>query len=200
MRFFNTFRGRLLLILAFLLVLTLGVQYYLNILNEGENSRLREMQEASVVAGFSVGMSSLTSENYRVQDLAAQGQAYFDEADRRRIKDILIIDNELHITDSLSDDYLPVQNDDGSVTYKYLPELTDLPPLMQRRPATPLHRRNQRSDQLPLSVGQVGWISASTGHGSHPGIEGTTPPLAVDLPSRAFQTPSNQTELVELRS
>src|SRR5690348_8531583 len=115
MNFFGTFRGRLLLILLFMLVATLGVQYYLNILNEEENTRLREMQEASVVAGFSVGMSSLTSENYRVQDLVSQGQANFDEGDKRRIKDILIIDNEWRITDSLSDEYLPDQNDDGSV-------------------------------------------------------------------------------------
>ena len=131
MRFFSTFRGRLLLILAFLLVVTVGVQFYLNILNENENSRLREMQEASVATGFSLGMSSLTSENYRIQDLVAQGQVYFDKGDRKRIKDILIIDNEWRITDSFSDEYLPVQDDDGSITYKNLEELTDLPALIQ---------------------------------------------------------------------
>jgi len=130
MSFFSTFRGRLLIILAFLLVVTLGVQYYLNLVNEQANSQLREMQNGSVSTGFSVGMSSLTSD-YRVQDLLEQGQVYFDEGDRRRIKDILIIDNELKVTDSLSDDYLPVENDDKSITYKYLYGLTDLPPLMQ---------------------------------------------------------------------
>lgn len=130
MSFFNTFRGRLLIILAFLLIITLGVQYYLNLINEDENSRLREMQEASVTAAFSVGMSALTSENDRIQDFVAQGQA-LDEMDKRRIRDILIIDNERRITDSYSDEYLPVENDDKSVTYKYLPDLTDLPPLRQ---------------------------------------------------------------------
>src|SRR5262245_26444939 len=118
MNFFNTFRGRLLIILAFLLVVTLGVQYYLNLINEEANSRLREMQEASVTTGFSIGMSSLTSD-YRVQDLLEQGQVYFDEGDRRRINDILIIDNELKVTDSLNDEYLPVQNEDNSVTFRY---------------------------------------------------------------------------------
>lgn len=130
MRFFSTFRGRLLLILAFLLVVTLGVQYYLNLINEQGNTRLREMQEGSVATGFSVGMSSVTSD-YRVQDLVTQGQVYFDEGDRKRIKDILIIDNEWHVTDSFTDEYLPVQNDDNSVTTKNLEDLTDLPPLMQ---------------------------------------------------------------------
>jgi signal transduction histidine kinase len=130
MRFFNTFRGRLLVILAFLLVVTLGVQFYLNFLNERENSRLREMQNASVSTGFSVGTSSLTSD-YRIQELVESGQARLSEGDKERIKDILIIDNELRVSDSLNDEYLPVQNDDGTVTFKYLPELTDLPPLVQ---------------------------------------------------------------------
>src|SRR5437867_8440000 len=89
------------------------------------------MQNESIAAGIAVGMSSLTSGEYRIQDLVAQGQAFFDERAKRQIKDILIIDNEWRVTDSLSDDYLPVQNDDGSVTYKYLSELTDLPPLME---------------------------------------------------------------------
>jgi len=130
MSFFSTFRGRLLIILAFLLVVTLGVQYYVNLVNEKANSRLREMQEASVTAGFSVGMSALTSENYRIQDLVSGDQA-LDEGDRKRIRDILIIDNEWRVTDSLSDEYLPIENDDKSVTYKYLPELTDLPAVVQ---------------------------------------------------------------------
>jgi len=130
MRFLNTFRGRLLLILAFLLVVTLGVQYYLNYLNEDENNDLREKQEASVTDGLRLGTSSVTSD-YRIQELLAQGQARLSQEDEIRIKDILIIDNELRVTDSYKDTYLPVQNDDGTVIYKFLPDLTDLPPLMQ---------------------------------------------------------------------
>ncbi|HEY2866856.1 MAG TPA: ATP-binding protein [Pyrinomonadaceae bacterium] len=130
MRFLSTFRGRLLMILAFLLVVTLGVQYYLNYLNEDENNDLREKQEASVTDGLRLGTSGVTSD-YRMSDLLAQGQARLSEEDQVRIKDILIIDNELNVTDSLKDTYLPVQNDDGTVTFKYLPDLTDLPPLMQ---------------------------------------------------------------------
>ena len=44
MTFLNTFRGRLLLILAFLLITTLGVQYYLNLLTQRQNNDLREAQ------------------------------------------------------------------------------------------------------------------------------------------------------------
>jgi putative Mn2+ efflux pump MntP len=79
MRFFNTFRGRLLLILALLLFATLGVQYYLNLLTQQENDDLREAQEQAIVAGIAVGISSLTSTE-RVQDLIVQpGQSFVDE-------------------------------------------------------------------------------------------------------------------------
>ena len=132
MSFFSTFRGRLLLILLFLLVMTLGVQYYLNLLTERQNQQLREMQERAIVAGFALGFSSLTSRDFRLQDLLAQpGQRFLDEGELRRIKDILVIDSEWRVWDSLSDDYLPTLADDGSTVYKDLADLTDLPPLME---------------------------------------------------------------------
>jgi len=68
MRFLGTFRGRLLLILAFLLVATLGVQYYLNLVTERQNDRAREMQSRMLVAGFALGNVSLTSQEDRIQD------------------------------------------------------------------------------------------------------------------------------------
>ena len=131
MSFFNTFRGRLLLILLFLLVTTLGVQYYLNLLTQRENDARRETQERITVAGFTVGIISITSEA-RLQDLITQSpEAFLDEAARARIKDILVIDNERRISDSLSDTYLPTTDDAGNAVYLNLQDLTDLPPLME---------------------------------------------------------------------
>ena len=131
MSFFKTFRGRLLLILAFLLIATLGVQYYLNLVTQRENSDLRETQEQSIVAGIAVGISSLTSTD-RVQDLIVDpDQTFLDAQARERIKDIIVIDNDWQITDSLSSAYLPSTDDDGVVKYKKLGEITDLPPLME---------------------------------------------------------------------
>jgi signal transduction histidine kinase len=132
MSFFNTFRGRLLLILLFLLIATLGVQYYLNLWTEHQNRRLREMQERSIVAGIALGMSSITNEDYRLQDLVSQpGQAFVDDEARRRIRDILVIDDHWQIWDSLSDEYLPTLADDGTTAYKNLADLKDLPPLVE---------------------------------------------------------------------
>lgn len=132
MNFFNTFRGRMLLVLLFLLVTTLGVQYYLNLVTENQNQRLREMQERALSSGISLGIGSLTSD-YRIQDIIEQpDQTYLDENARRRIRDILVIDNNWQVTDSLSEDYLPTQTDNGTVVNKNLADLTDLPPLLEK--------------------------------------------------------------------
>ena len=83
MNFFNTFRGRLLLILAFLLIATLGIQYYLNLLTQRENNNLREMQEQALVAGITLGFTTIPQQDLRVQDLMNQAdQTFFDERDQ----------------------------------------------------------------------------------------------------------------------
>jgi signal transduction histidine kinase len=131
MSFFNTFRGRLLLILLFLLITTLGVQYYLNLLVEDQNRQLREMQNRAIFAGIALGINSLTSSAY-IQDLLAQpGQTFLDNDARGRIRDILVIDSNWQVSDSMTDEYVPVQADDGTITYKNLADLTDLPPLIE---------------------------------------------------------------------
>ncbi|HXH68916.1 MAG TPA: hypothetical protein VNI60_01080, partial [Pyrinomonadaceae bacterium] len=61
MNFFNTFRGRLLVILAFLLIATLGVQYYLNLKTQNENNDLRQKQTQALVAGIALGINGVTS-------------------------------------------------------------------------------------------------------------------------------------------
>jgi signal transduction histidine kinase len=134
MNFFNTFRGRLLLILAFLLIATLGVQYYLNLVTQQENETQRQMQEQALVAGITLGFTSIPLKDARVQDLFNQNdQAFFDEATKERIKDIIIIDNKWNIYDSLNPEYWPVAGENDDIIYKKLQDLTDLPPLMEGR-------------------------------------------------------------------
>ncbi|HRJ87283.1 MAG: HAMP domain-containing protein [Blastocatellia bacterium] len=131
MNFLNTFRGRLLLILALMLIGTIGVQYYLNLVSQEENNELRDEQARAIVSGFALGAYTLTGED-RVKDLVDQpGQRWLDDQCRARIKDIIIIDNEWRISDSLNEDYLPTTGDGGEVVYRRLSELTDLPPLME---------------------------------------------------------------------
>ena len=131
MHFFKTFRGRLLLILALLIVATLGVQYYLNFVTQQENIELRDAQSQALVAGFALGAYSLTAKDDRLQDLVDRpGQTFLDEPARERILDIIIIDNNWQISDSLNPDSLPTTGENGESVYKDLSDLTDLPPLM----------------------------------------------------------------------
>ena len=132
MSFFNTFRGRLLVILLLLIVATLGVQYYSNYLTQQENIRLRDAQAQALVAGIALGTAGLTSTDERVVDLIDRpDQTFLDEESRSRIIDIIIIDNQWRVSDSLNEDYWPTRNDDGTTSYRMLADLTDLPPLME---------------------------------------------------------------------
>src|SRR5947207_12149141 len=108
MKFLNTFRGRLLLILAFLLIATLGVQYYLNMVTQQENNDLNKAQAQALVAGITLDLKSITLTDIRVKDLVNDpGETYYDENARDRIKDIIIIDHNWLVTDSLNANYLP---------------------------------------------------------------------------------------------
>jgi signal transduction histidine kinase len=130
MNFFQSFRVRLLFILAFLLIATLGVQYYLNLQTERQNEELREMQQQSLVAGIALGFNSVTSPD-RLRDLVKrEGQPFFDEATTKQIKDILVINSEWEVNDSLSDDYLPTTGENDETINKKLSEIKDLPPLV----------------------------------------------------------------------
>src|SRR5688500_9931152 len=99
MDFFNTFRGRLLIILSLLLIATLGVQYYLNLRTQNENERLRELQEQTIFAGIALGVTGITSSEY-MEDLIDQpGQTSLTEEDRERIRDIIVINDKWQIID-----------------------------------------------------------------------------------------------------
>ncbi len=131
MNFFNTFRGRLLIILAFLLIATLGVQLYVNLTNRRENVRLRELQEQALTAGFVLGTNSITSGEYMENLIEREGQTFFDEQMRQRIEDILLVNQDWQITDSLNKDYLPTTDENDKIKYLNLKEIKNLPPLVR---------------------------------------------------------------------
>ena len=129
--FFNTFRGKLLTVLAFLLIATLSVQLYINLRSEEENADLRKMQEQALVAGIALGANAMTSQD-RIRDFVKrEGQPFFDERTTKRIKDIITINNEWEVYDSLSEKYLPATDENDEPINKKLKELTDLPPLQE---------------------------------------------------------------------
>jgi signal transduction histidine kinase len=131
MNFLNTFRGRLLIILAILLIATLGVQYFLNLQTEKRNEELREMQEQALVAGIALGFNSMSSSDRLEDFVQREGQPFFDERVTSRIKDIIVINNDWQVNDSLNPAYLPFYDEKNNPQKRSLKDLTDLPPLME---------------------------------------------------------------------
>ena len=63
-KFLNSFRVRLLLLLAVLLGLTLFVQYYLNLRAVQRNAHMIVAQEQAIMAGVALGVNSISSGEY----------------------------------------------------------------------------------------------------------------------------------------
>ena len=133
MNFFNTFRGRLLVILGILLIATLGIQFSLNYLSQQQNIRLRDRQSQALVAGIALGFTALTSQEDRLQDLLDRPeQNFIDDSDSEIIKDIIIINGNWQVTDSLNPEYQPTEDENHNTVNKNLADLKDLPPLMEQ--------------------------------------------------------------------
>jgi len=130
LRIFYSFRTRLLLVLAALLITTLSVQYYLNLLSERNNARIRERQEQALIAGVALGVKSIPSEE-RLRELRQNENEPLLDEQTGRVADIVIIDDKWQVVDTLSGQYLPDRASDGTYKYRYLWEMTTLPPLMK---------------------------------------------------------------------
>ena len=133
MNFFNTFRGRLLLILVFLLIATLGIQFYINYEAQKENNERRAMQEQALVAGIALATNGLTSNEYLTDIRDREGQTYFDEETTQRIEDVIIIDKDWQIFDSLNPDLVPSLDENNNKKFVKLSDVKNLPPLMEGR-------------------------------------------------------------------
>jgi signal transduction histidine kinase len=123
---FYSFRVRLLFVLAGLLVVTLGVQYYLNLRAGRERARILAEQEQAIMAAVGLGMSGITSGEYMDTILARAKQPLL--SGNGRVTNILVVNPEGNIWDSLKG-YNPVQHDDGTTTYFKLKDIP-LPPLI----------------------------------------------------------------------
>jgi signal transduction histidine kinase len=140
LKLFYSFRIRLLLVLAALLVATLALQYYLNrraeqkqaALNERarqESARVIAEQEQALAAAFKLGIQSISKREwlYNLYEDAKAEQPLLDEK-AGRIINILVVDSQGKVLDSLKD-YNPVEKPDGTLDYLYLREVR-LPPLI----------------------------------------------------------------------
>lgn len=141
LRIFYSFRTRLLLVLAALLITTLSVQYYLNLLAERNNARIREQQEQALIAGVALGVKSIPSQE-RLKELRQNENEPLLNEQTGRVANIVIIDDKWRVVDTLSGEYLPKPAEDGTYQYRYLWEMRTLPPLMKAGRLT--------SEQIPF--------------------------------------------------
>ncbi|MBA3768095.1 MAG: HAMP domain-containing protein, partial [Acidobacteria bacterium] len=92
---------------------------------------MSEEQSRALVAGITIGSNGITSSEYMQDIVDEAGQTFFDEAVRSRIKDVIIINNDWQVHDSLNPALVPSMDDAGIANYQKLGALTDLPPLME---------------------------------------------------------------------
>jgi len=129
-RFINSFRIRLIVLLAALLGLTLGVQYYVNLRAVRNNAHLIVEQQRVIMAGVALGVKSITSGKYGqyLDQMKKEINTPLLDEQTGRIQNILVVDDEGNVRDSLKKDYNPGVNSDESPRYVQLKDVP-LPPL-----------------------------------------------------------------------
>ena len=123
----DSFRARLLLLLVVLLGLTLGVQYYVSLRSTRSHARMIVEQEQAIMAGVALGVNSISSDKYLDQIRNSINEPLVDER-TARVRNVMVVDNNGNVKDSLIDDYTPSKNPDGSIRYVQLKDVP-LPPL-----------------------------------------------------------------------
>jgi signal transduction histidine kinase len=120
----ESFRARLLLLLALMLGLTLGIQYYFNLRAVKANARMIIEQEQAIMTGVALGLQSLQSAKYLVE---IAGDEPFMNNKQVRVLNILVVDDAGNIWDSLNPEYNPHENEDKTTRYVQFKDIQILP-------------------------------------------------------------------------
>ena len=132
LKLFYSFRTRLLLVLAMLLVATLGVQLYLNRLEQRNHASIIAGQEQALTASIALANESITSGKYMFELEDAQNHSILREQAGRVMNVLVVRDDDGRVEDSLDTRYRPETLPDGQPHYFYiydtevqLPKLVD---------------------------------------------------------------------------
>lgn len=123
----ESFRARLLLLLALMLGLTLGIQYYFNLRTVKNNAKMIIEQEQAIMTGIALGLDSLQRGKY-LEDLIGTVKDPLLNSKNVRVKNILVLDDGGNVIDSLQREYVPQELQDGTTQYVQFDDL-QLPPL-----------------------------------------------------------------------
>lgn len=122
----ESFRARLLLLLALMLGLTLGIQYYFNLKAVRANARMIIEQEQAIMTGVALGLQSLQSDKYLVEIVGNMSEPLLNNK-RVRVRNILVVDDAGNVRDSLNPEFNPGENEDKSPRYVQLKDIQLLP-------------------------------------------------------------------------
>ena len=122
----QSFRARLLLLLALMLGLTLGIQYYFNLRAVRANARMIIEQEQAIMTGIALGLESLQSDQYLDEIMKGLREPLLQDKNVR-VKNILVVDDDGNIHDSIIPDFNPRERDDKSLNYVQFKDIQLLP-------------------------------------------------------------------------
>jgi signal transduction histidine kinase len=145
----QSFRARLLLLLALMLGLTLGVQYYFNLRTVRSNARMIIEQEQAIMTGIALGIESLHSDRYLDKIIGDLREPLLNNNKNVRVKNILVVDDDGNVIDSIIPEFTPRELDDNTTRYVQFKDIQLLP----LRSAVPF---TNEQEQLPS------WIPPST--------------------------------------
>ncbi|PYS67664.1 MAG: hypothetical protein DMF69_22405, partial [Acidobacteria bacterium] len=150
----HSFRARLLLLLALMLGLTLGVQYYFNLRAVRSNAHMVIEQEQEIMSAIALAIRGLRSNQYLDEIISKSGGNLVDR--NGRVQNILVVDDSGNVRDSAIRDYGPRQPDDQTTQYFQIKDIP-LPPL---RRAIQSDETEQLPDWMPpqrnVDVGEAG--------------------------------------------
>src|SRR5205807_5590716 len=130
-RFVNSFRVRLLLLLAILLMLTVSVPYYVNLRAVRSNTDFIVEQQRAIMAGVDLGVNSLSSSlsrNEYLDQMREEGKIPLLGEQSNRVQNVLIVDEQGNIKDSLDKNQTPRLNADNTIRYVKVRDIS-LPPV-----------------------------------------------------------------------
>jgi signal transduction histidine kinase len=121
-RLLNTFRVRLLLVLALLLIATLGVQFYLNQREERRVALTIAKQEQALAASVALALESLPRKDKYLVEIDQEHKVGLRQ-DHRSVINVLIVNEDGRVDDSLDPAYKPKTLDDGTAHYSAINEV-----------------------------------------------------------------------------
>ena len=122
----QSFRARLLLLLALMLGLTLGIQYYFNVRTVRANARMIIEQEQAIMTGIALGIESLHSDQYLDEIIGRLKEPLLNDKNVR-VKNILVVDDDGNVLDSIIPEFNPRARDDNTQSYVQFKDIQLLP-------------------------------------------------------------------------